>query len=87
VARQKDPTLKSASGVYKSTQEAIKRNDEKLKEKVDNIRIRVPKGWGDKMKEYVQNHPNYSSVNALVCDLIRKELNIDDDNVENSSEI
>ena len=87
MARKKDPTLKSASGVYKSTQKAIKKNDAQLKEKVDDIRLRVPKGWREIMKKYVKNHPEYNSINTMICDLIRKEINIVDDVIEDSTEI
>ncbi len=60
---------------------AIKKYEDAQKDKIDNIRIRAPKGWKDQLQEYVKDHPEYNSVNALLCDLIREKLNI-----ENSSE-
>ena len=45
---------------------------------VDNIRLRVPKGWNDKMKAYVKASDKYNSVNSMICELIRKEINIED---------
>lgn len=56
---------------------AIKKYEDGLKDKIDNIRIRVPKGWKDMLQEYVKEHPDYNSVNALLCDLIAKELKIE----------
>lgn len=67
--------LKTEKGLYRSRIEASKRYDEK---NVDNIRLRVPKGWNDLMKEYVSTSDNYSSVNGMLCDLIRKELGIEE---------
>lgn len=66
--------LKSKGGVYLSKLEANKNYD---KNNVDNIRLRVPKGWNDLMKEYVNNSDKYTSVNSMICDLIRKELGIE----------
>ena len=60
---------------------AIKKYEDAQKDKIDNIRIRTPKGWKDMLTDYVKQHPEYNSVNALLCDLIREKLNI-----ENSSE-
>lgn len=60
---------------------AIKKYEDAQKDKIDNIRVRVPKGWKNMLTDYVKQHPEYNSVNALLCDLIRKKLNI-----ENSSE-
>lgn len=45
---------------------------------VDNIRLRVPKGWNDKMKAYVKASDKYNSVNSMICELIRKEINIEE---------
>ena len=43
-------------------------------EKTDNIRIRVPKGSSEKIKEYVADSSKYKSVNAMVIDLLEKEM-------------
>lgn len=56
---------------------AIKKYEDSQKEKIDNIRVRVPRGWKDLLQEYVKEHPDYNSVNALLCDLIAKELKIE----------
>lgn len=66
--------LKSKGGVYLSKLEASKNYD---KNNVDNIRLRVPKGWNDLMKQYVNDSDKYTSVNGMICDLIRKELGIE----------
>jgi hypothetical protein len=60
------------NGVLKSQKRANKKYD---KENVDNVRLRVPKGWNEQMQEYVKASEKYSSVNAMICDLIRKEVN------------
>lgn len=46
---------------------------------VDNIRLRVPKGWKALMQDYVHSSDKYSSVNAMICNLIRQELEIKED--------
>lgn len=81
MARPKsDTTKRTASGMYESQRRAIARNDEKLKSQVDDIRLRVPKGWKDTMKKYAAT-AGYGSVNNLICDLIRREIpNIENDN-------
>lgn len=62
---------------YISQLKASKKYD---KENVDNIRVRVPKGWGQKMKDYVESSNKYNSVNSMICDLIKKEIpNIEED--------
>ncbi len=65
--------LKTNSGLYKSKIEASKQYD---KNNVDNIRLRVPKGWKEQMQDYVSNTNKYDSVNNMLCNLIKKELGI-----------
>ena len=54
------------------------------KNNVDNIRLRVPKGWNDRMKQHVAEQkltdgtPKYNSVNDMLVQLIRKEIGIDE---------
>jgi hypothetical protein len=47
------------------------------KEKVDNIRLRVPAGWKEKMQQYAKE-TGYSSMNAFLVDLIRREIKIEE---------
>ena len=74
--------LKMANDKQNKTSEAqlraIKKYEEKQKELVDNIRVRVPHGWKDLLVQYVKEHPEYNSVNALLTDMIREKLNIKD---------
>ena len=70
-----DDNLKTDSGLYKSKIEASKQYD---KNNVDNIRVRVPKGWKDQMQKYVSDSDKYNSVNGMICDLIKKEVGIED---------
>jgi len=75
--KKPDDSLKTESGIYKSKIESNKHYD---KNNVDNIRLRVPKGWRDKMKSYVDNSQKYESVNSMICDLIKNEIGIEDEN-------
>lgn len=68
-------SLKTDSGLYKSKIEASKQYD---KNNVDNIRVRVPKGWKEQMQDYVSSTDKYNSVNSMICDLIQKEVDIKD---------
>jgi hypothetical protein len=47
---------------------------EKYDKGKDNIRLRVPKGWNDVLKKYVESSGKYSSVNAMLNELIKKEM-------------
>ena len=71
--REEDPSLKTENGLYISK---IKASENYDKNNVDNVRLRVPKGWKEQMQAYVESSDKYSSVNAMLCELIRKELNI-----------
>ncbi len=62
--------------LYKSSKEISKTYD---KEKVDNIRLRLPKGYNDKMKEYVKSSDKYSSVNDMIRKLVEAELGLTDE--------
>lgn len=73
--KKADDSLKTDSGLYKSKIEASKQYD---KNNVDNIRVRVPKGWKEQMQSYVESSNKYSSVNGMICDLIQKEVDIED---------
>ena len=77
--KKADDSLKTEAGLYKSKIEASKVYD---KENVDNIRVRVPKGWKEQMQSYVASSDKYSSVNGMICDLIQKEVGIEVDNNE-----
>ena len=68
--KKADTSLKNDSGIKANL--AYDRNS------VDNIRLRVPKGWKEQMQKYVQNNNNYNSVNDMICKLIRKEIGIED---------
>lgn len=71
--------ISSKTGKVLSTYDSIIRASEKYdKEKVDNIRVRVPKGWKEQMQEYVSGSDKYNSVNGMICDLIKKEVGIED---------
>lgn len=83
--KEKDESLKisSKTGKELSTYDSKIRASEKYdKENVDNIRVRVPKGWKEQMQSYVKTSKKYSSVNGMICDLIQKEVGIEVDNNE-----
>lgn len=73
--KKADDSLKTDSGLYKSKIEASKQYD---KNNVNNIRVRVPKGWKEQMQDYVSSTDKYNSVNSMICDLIQKEVDIKD---------
>ena len=71
--------ISSRTGKELSTYDSKIRASEKYdKENVDNIRVRVPKGWKDQMQKYVSDSDKYNSVNGMICDLIKKEVGIED---------
>lgn len=74
--KKADDSLKTDNELYLSKIEASKKYDSN---NVDNVRVRVPKGWNQLMKDYVENNKDkYNSVNAMLIDLIRKELGIEE---------
>lgn len=73
--REEDPSLKTENGLYISK---IKASENYDKNNVDNVRLRVPKGWKEQMQAYVESSDKYNNVNAMLCELIRKELNIEE---------
>lgn len=78
--KKADDSLKTEAGLYKSKIKASKVYD---KENVDNIRVRVPKGWKEQMQSYVKTSKKYDSVNGMICDLIKQEI----PNIKSSKEI
>ena len=68
-------TLRTENGLYKSK---IKASENYDKNNVDNIRLRVPKGWKEQMQTYVESSDKYNSVNAMLCDLIKNEIGIEE---------
>lgn len=78
-SKKQNPDTGKQYSTYYSKIEASKVYD---KENVDNIRVRVPKGWKEQMQSYVKTSKKYSSVNGMICDLIQKEVGIEVDNNE-----
>lgn len=82
--KKPDRTLKTASGKTYKTQlkSAAKYTGEgavdKSQRKVESIRLRVPNGWGQVIKDYVASSGKYKSVNSMICELIRNEIGIND---------
>ena len=63
-------------GDNKTIRSQLKASESYDKNNVDSIRLRVPKGWRDQIQAYVNASEKYRSVNAMICDLIRQEVNI-----------
>lgn len=63
-------------GDNKTIRSQLKAAENYDKNNVDSIRLRVPKGWKDQIQAYVKESEKYNSVNAMICDLIRQEVNI-----------
>ena len=72
-AGAKKVVTKTGSQVYLSK---YKCNAEYNKNSVDNIALRLPKGYKEKMKDYVASSGKYESVNSMIVKLIENELNI-----------
>lgn len=73
--KKADDSLKTENGLYKSKIEWSKKYDEN---NVDNIRLRVPKGWKEQIQNYVKFSDKYNSVNAMICELIKNEVGIEE---------
>ena len=65
-------------GTNKTVRSQLKASENYDKNNVDNVRVRVPKGWKEQMQEYVKATDKYSSVNDMICQLIKKEVGIED---------
>lgn len=65
-------------GINKTVRSQLKASENYDRNNVDNVRVRVPKGWKEQMQEYVKATDKYSSVNDMICQLIKKEVGIED---------
>ena len=75
--KKADDSLKisSKTGKELSTYDSKIRASEKYDQNnVDNIRVRVPKGWKEQMQDYVKSSNKYSLVNNMISELIKKEI-------------
>ena len=66
-------------GTNKTVRSQLKASENYDRNNVDNVRVRVPKGWKEQMQEYVKATDKYSSVNDMICQLIKKEVGIEDE--------
>lgn len=73
--KKANDSLKNENGLYKSKIEWSKKYDEN---NVDNIRLRVPKGWKEQIQNYVKSSDKYNSVNSMICELIKNEVGIEE---------
>ena len=65
-------------GTNKTVRSQLKASENYDRNNVDNVRVRVPKGWKEQMQEYVKTTDKYSSVNDMICQLIKKEVGIEE---------
>ena len=65
-------------GTNKTVRSQLKASENYDRNNVDNVRVRVAKGWKEQMQEYVKETDKYSSVNDMICQLIKKEIGIED---------
>ena len=63
-------------GTNKTVRSQLKASENYDRNNVDNVRVRVPKGWKEQMQEYVKATDKYNSVNDMICQLIKKEIGI-----------
>ena len=75
-----DDSLKISS----KTGEQLKTYDSKLRanarydQTVESLKVRVPKGWKEQMLNYIDQSDKYTSINGMICDLIRNEVGIEE---------
>ena len=72
---KKIPVIEGVNGTARSQLDASKKYDEN---NVDIVKLRVPKGWKIQMQEYVAANDKYKSMNDMLCQLIKKEIGIED---------
>ena len=72
----KEPVKKP--GLNKNVRSRLLASESYDKNNVDVVKLRVPKGWKDRMKAYVSESDQYRSVNDMICTLIRRELDLKD---------
>lgn len=72
--KKADENLKTENGLYKSKIKASENYDKGK----DHIRLRVPQGWKEQIQSYVESSDKYNSVNAMICDLIKNEVGIEE---------
>ena len=65
-------------GTNKTVRSQLKASENYDRNNVDNVRVRVPKGWKEQMQEYVKATDKYNSVNDMICQLIKKEVGIEE---------
>ena len=65
-------------GTNKTVRSQLKASENYDRNNVDNVRVRVPKGWKEQMQEYVKTTDKYSWVNDMICQLIKKEVGIEE---------
>lgn len=70
--------LNESDELNKTVRSRINASRKYDRDNVDNIRLRVPKGWKELMQDYVRSSDKYTSVNTMICDLIRQEVGIGD---------
>ena len=63
-------------GTNQTVRSQLKASENYDKNNVDNVRVRVPKGWKEQMQEYVKETDKYNSVNDMICQVIKKEIGI-----------
>lgn len=68
--QQEEPVERTKAHRLKSVIKA----EQKREESVDSIRLRVPKGMREQIKNHVASLPEYDTVNAWLVDLIRSQL-------------
>ena len=65
-------------GTNKTVRSQLKASENYDRNNVDNVRVRVPKGWKEQMQEYVKATDKYNSVNDMICQLIKKDVGIEE---------
>lgn len=64
-------------GTNKTVRSQLQASERYDKNNIDTVKLRVPKGWKEQMQAYVKTSDKYTSVNAMICELIRQELRLE----------
>lgn len=72
-------TPEPVEGLNKTMRSRLRASEKYDRENVDNIRLRVPKGWKEQIKAYVDSSDEYTSINGMICDLIKNKVGIKED--------
>ena len=72
-------TPEPVDGLNKTMRSRLRASEKYDRENVDSIRLRVPKGWKEQIKAYIDSSEEDTSINGMICDLIRNKVGIEEE--------